>query len=444
MLDLFSDENRRNPFPLYDLVRQASPVMFEPSSGLWLIFDYAGVKRALDDTETFGSDMGSIGAHPTPPWLVFKDPPRHTKLRNIISQAFTPRVVAAMEPRIRELSRELLDRAIVGQAFQPDATAAVAGSNARLDSLTYGEMDLAADYSVPLPMRVIADLIGIPEADWVRYVRWSASILRLSYTVRGMSPGKEEAHAASEDFYAATTEMQDFLARLVAERREKVGPALRDGKGGRLWATEDLRHGVSEPPDDLLTRLVAAQDDGERLSPDELLGFFQLLIVGGQETTTNLINNAVLCLLDNPEQFALLRQSPELLPSAIEETLRYRSPFQLLFRGTRREVELHGQVIPPGKLVLLVLGSANRDPKQFRDAHRFDITRNPNPHLAFGHGIHFCLGAPLSRLEAKIALADILERLPDLELASDAPLTPRPALHVHGPLHLPVRFGKLS
>ena len=121
MLNLFSDDTRRNPFPLYDLARSASPVMFEPNSGLWFIFDYAGVKRALDDTEIFGSDMGSSGAHATPPWLVFFDPPRHTKLRNIISQAFTPRVVAAMEPRIREMSRELLDRVIVGQAFQPDA-----------------------------------------------------------------------------------------------------------------------------------------------------------------------------------------------------------------------------------------------------------------------------------------------------------------------------------
>jgi cytochrome P450 len=395
MLDLFSDETRRNPFPLYDLVRQACPVMFEPNSGLWLIFDYAGVKRALDDTETLGSDMGSIGAHSTPSWLVFKDPPRHTKLRNIISQAFTPRVVAAMEPRIRQLSRDLLDR-----------------------SIEHGEMDVAADFSVPLPMRVIAEMIGIPEKDWQRYTRWSNAMLQLSYSVRGMSPGKEAATAANEEFYAVTAEMSDYLAQLVADRRER-------------------------PQDDLLTRLATAEVDGERLSPEDLLAFFQLLIVGGQETTTNLINNAVLCLLDNPEQLALLRRSPELLPSAIEETLRYRSPFQFLFRGTRREVEVHGQVIPAGKLVLLVLGSANRDPKQFRDAHRFDITRNPNPHLAFGHGIHFCLGAPLSRLEAKIALTDVLDRLPNLELASDAPWPPRPALHIHGPAKLPVRFGKL-
>lgn len=410
MLDLFSDDSRRNPFPLYDVARRACPVMFEPNSGLWLIFDYAGVKRALDDTETFGSDMGSIGAHPTPPWLVFIDPPRHTKLRNIISQAFTPRVVAAMEARIRELSRELLDL-----------------------SIERGEMDLAADFSVPLPMRVIADLIGIPGADWPRYLRWSDAMLRLSYAVRGMSPSNDEAAAASNEFSSAVAEMSDYLQNLVAQRTRTTSPARAEG--------HDIALG---PPKDLLARLVAAEVDGERLSPHDLLAFFQLLIVGGQETTTNLINNAVLCLLDNPDQLELIRRSPELLPSAIEETLRYRSPFQFIFRGTRREVEMHGQVIPAQKLVLLVLGSANRDPQQFADADRFDVRRHPNAHLAFGHGIHFCLGAPLSRLEAKIALADILERLRNLERASDEPWPPRPALHVHGPARLPVRFGKRS
>jgi cytochrome P450 len=144
--------------------------------------------------------------------------------------------------------------------------------------------------------------------------------------------------------------------------------------------------------------------------------------------------------LENPDQLALLRQSPELLPSTIEETLRYRSPIQFLFRGMRREAELHGQQIPGGKLVLLMLGSANRDPRVFPDAGRFDIRRDPNRHLAFGHGIHFCLGAPLSRLEARIALADIFERLPGLELATREPWQPRQALHVHGPARLPVRF----
>lgn len=415
MLDLFSDDVRRNPYPLYDHFRRACPVMLEPTSGVWILFDYASVKRVLDDPETFVSDTASVGAHPAPPWLVFTDPPRHTKLRAIISKAFTPRVVEAMESRIRELSRELLNRAIERRGTGDSPAGSV--SDKAAGTATPQVLDLAADYSVPLPMRVIAELIGIPQADWSRYVRWSSVILNISYSVRGMSPGKDAAQAADEGFYAVTGEMADYLSSLIAQRR-------------------------AQPQDDLLTRLVSAEVDGQTLSHQELLAFFQLLIVGGQETTTNLVNNAVLCLLENPDQLALLRRSPELLSSAIEEVLRYRSPFQLLFRGTRREVELQGQVIPAGKLLFVMVGSANRDPEQFRDANRFDITRTPNPHLAFGHGIHFCLGAPLSRLEAKIALTDILARLPGLELASNEPWPPRPALHVHGPAKLPIRFGK--
>ena len=155
----------------------------------------------------------------------------------------------------------------------------------------------------------------------------------------------------------------------------------------------------------------------------------QLLLVGGQETTANLINNAVLCFLEHPDQLARLRAAPDLLPSAIEEVLRYRSPLQWMPRATPRDVEMHGQVIPAGKLVLPMIGSANRDPRQFPDAGRFDITRDPNPHIAFGHGIHSCLGAPLARLEARIALADFLERVEGFELASDEPWEPRQALH---------------
>jgi cytochrome P450 len=162
--------------------------------------------------------------------------------------------------------------------------------------------------------------------------------------------------------------------------------------------------------------------------------------LAGTETTTNLINNAVLCLVANPDQLARLRAAPELLPAAIEEVLRYRSPVQAMFRATSGDVQMHGQVIPAGKLVLAMIGSANRDPRQFRDAGRFDITRDPNPHIAFGHGIHFCLGAALSRLEARIAVSDLLERVKGFALASDEPWEPRKAFHVHGPARLPIRF----
>ena len=383
MMNLFSDDIRRNPYPLYDQLRASSPVLrVPPPFDAWMIFDYDGVKWVLNDHETFSSRV------PAPQWFIFFDPPAHTKLRALISRAFTPKMIANLEPRIRELSRELLD-----QAVKRD------------------EMDLAADFSVPLPMKVIAGMIGIPLADWARYKRWSDVILRLSYT----RSGGEEAESALRDFTAVTAEMDAYLADMIHERRQA-------------------------PQDDLLTRLIEAEVDGERLSPQEILGFFQLLVVGGQETTTNLINNAVLCLLEHPDQLARLRKAPELLPTAVEEVLRYRSPLQWMMRTPRRDIKVCGEQIPAGKLVLPVIGSANRDPRQFPQAAAFDISRDPNPHVAFGHGIHFCLGAALSRIEAKIALSDLLARFKNFELATDQPSEPRQALNVHGPTRLPIRF----
>jgi cytochrome P450 len=233
-------------------------------------------------------------------------------------------------------------------------------------------MDLAADFAVPLAMQVVAGIIGIPLADWTRYKQWSDVILRLSYS----RSGGEEAERAMRDFTAVTLEMDACLADMIEQRR-------------------------NTPRDDLLTRLIEAEVDGERLSQREILGFFQLLIVAGQETAANLIDNAVLCLLEHGDQLARLRAAPDLLPAAIGEVLRYRSPLQWMMRTPRRDAEVHGQVIPAGQLVLATIGSASRDPRKFPGADRFDIGREPNPHVAFVHGIHFCLGAALSRMESK-------------------------------------------
>lgn len=383
-MELFSDPVRRNPYPVYDRLRASSPLLhIPPPFKAWMIFDYQTVKWALNDDSTFSS------AVPAPKnWFIFADPPAHTKQRGLISKAFTPRVIASLEPRIREISRDLLNPV-----------------------LQRGELDLAVEYAAPLPMKVIAGMIGIPDSDWSRYKQWSDTILRLSYT----RSGGEEAERALQDFIAVTGEMSSYLAGMIAERRK-------------------------ERRDDLLTRLVEAEIDGERLSHDEILGFFQLLVVAGQETTSDLINNAMLCFLEHPDQLSLLRATPELLPAAIEEVLRYRSPIQWMMRAPRRDIEVHGQRIPAGALVLPVIGSANRDGRQFPDPDRFDITRNPNPHLAFGHGIHFCLGAPLSRLEAKIVISDLLAYFKNFELVSDEPWAPRKALHVHGPSSLRIRF----
>jgi cytochrome P450 len=231
------------------------------------------------------------------------------------------------------------------------------------------------------------------------------------------------------------------LSEAVAggETARRVGGAFRDAKAEmRPCVLRWLVARRSDPKDDLLTRLVEAEVDGERLTDEDILGFFQLLLLAGSETTTNLIGSAVLCLAEYPGQLARLRAAPDLLESAIEEVLRFRSPVQMVFRQTRREVELRGRTIPVGKLVLAMNGSANRDPRQFRDAGRFDVTRDPNGHIAFGHGIHFCIGAPLARLEARVALQDFLSRVPRFRV--DGAWEPRKAFHVHGPSHLPIRL----
>jgi len=382
MITLFSDDTRRNPYPVYDHFRSTSPLLRDPQTGLWMVFDYDGVKRVLTDPQAFSSKMGPVE------WMISLDPPRHDKLRALISQGFTPRSISNLEPRIQELTRQLLG-AVTGR----------------------GEMDVAADFSVPLPMLVIGAMLGLPPEDRPRFQRWNDVILNMSYTLTGMDKGG----VAAREFAAVTTEMNEYLAHVLEKRRAK-------------------------PEDDLLTRLAQAELDGERLKHEEILGFFQLLLLAGSETTTNLINNAVLCFVEHPDQLARLRAAPELLPSAVEEVLRFRSPFQWMFRLATRDVELHGQTIPAGKVALAMMGSANRDPKQFPEPHRFDIARNPNAHTAFGHGPHFCLGAALARLEDKVALAAFLEQMRDFQLASSEPWEPRKGLHVHGPTRLPIRF----
>jgi cytochrome P450 len=396
------DDVRRNPFETYARLRSASPVMQDETSGLWMVFDYDSVRRVLTDHEAFSSRHGPAN------WMIFLDPPLHTKLRALVARAFTPRSVAMLEPRIRRIAGELLDAAIARGA-------GVAGAG-------HCEMDLAADFAVPLPMRVIADMLGVPAGDQDRFVRWNDRILGMSRVIGRSGAGDGGlVQRIFGAFVAATAEMGAYVDEQL-ERRRAAGAAA---------------------PDDLLTRLMSADVDGERLTQDDILGFFQLLLLAGSETTTNLINNAIICLTDHPGQFERLRARPDvLLPRAIEEVLRFRSPLQWMYRVARRDVEMPGGVtIPSGAMVLAMIGSANRDPGAFADPDRFDITRDPNAHLAFGNGQHFCLGAPLARLEARVALTELLSRASDLRRGSQEPWPPREGLHVHGPSHLPVRFS---
>jgi cytochrome P450 len=383
-MDIFSDAHRRDPYPLYARIRKVGPVLrVPPPFDAWMVCDYDGVKRVLNDHDSFSSRV------PAPDrWFLFQDPPRHTPFRALASGGFNHRMTCDLEPFVRVLSRSLLDNV-----------------------LHRGELDVAGDFAIPLAMGVISRILGIPVADWPAVRAWSDTILKISYS-RGNG---DEARAVLGDFASATAAMSDYLTPLIAERRQ-------------------------QPRNDLLSQLATGDVCGLPLQQDDIVGFFQLLIVGGQETTANLICNALLSLLEHPHQLALLRRDMGLLPSAIEETLRYRSPVQWMMRTPTRELQFGGHTLAPGQLVLAVIGAANRDAAQFDRPDEFDIRRNPNPHLAFGRGIHLCVGAALARMEARIALGDLLERCPQLERAGDQPWEPRRALHVYGPSRLRVRF----
>lgn len=348
-----------------------------------MVFDYETVKWIMTDHASFSSRI------PAPNFsFIFTDPPEHTRLRNLISRAFTPRAIADLEPTIRGTSKELFDCTIAA-----------------------GQMDFAADLSAPLAMRVIAGMMGIAPEDWPRFKGWNDKILGLTFT----RSGGDVAEQAMRDFNSVTHEMSAYLAERILERGQS-------------------------PRSDLLTRLLEAEFEDDRLTHEEILAFFRLLMFAGQETTTNLLNNAVLSFLDHPDQLSRLRNSPQLLPSAIEEVLRYRSPFQWTMRTPLRHVEVHGTTIKKGAFVLPMVGAANRDPKRFPNPNRFDIARDPNPHVAFGHGVHFCLGAALARMEARIALSDLLSRFESFEYAGDKPWQPREGLIAYGPASLPIRF----
>lgn len=374
-----------DPFPLYRELRDGSPVLFDAAHGAWHVFRYDDVQRVLSDHAAFSSRMGGsqqpeqAGLFASS--LISTDPPRHRQLRSLVSQAFTPRAVDALEPRIVEIVDELLER--------------VAGT---------GSMDLIDDLAYPVPVIVIAELMGIPSADRDRFRRWSDIVV---------SPVGEAGGAP--DRTVAQQEMGEYFVAMIEERRRTPG-------------------------DDLISRLLAAQVDGEHLSVMELLGFCALLLVAGNETTTNLLGNAVLTFAERPGMVERLRSESGALPSAIEEVLRFRSPVQSMYRVAADDAVLAGTSIPAGSRLVAWIGSANRDERQFPDPDTFSIERHPNRHLAFGQGIHFCLGAPLARLEARVALSAVLERLPGLTLEPGAALQRVDSRIVFGLRHLPISW----
>jgi cytochrome P450 len=364
-----------DPFPWFKLMRESAPVFLDPHQHTWSVFNYNDVQRVLSEHSVFSSQF--IGSdQPLDSSMISMDPPRHRQLRTLVTLAFTPRTIARLEPRITEIVNELLDKVA-----------------------PLGKMDVINHLSTPLPVTVIAELLGIPLADRANFKLWSDQLVGAvpSY---GKNPQKEMSH----------------YFKWIIEKRRK------------------------EPQDDLISALLTAQIDGKHLTEQELMGFCVLLLVAGNETTTHLIGNALWCFDDHPEAWAELRANPALLPDAIEEVLRYRSPVKMMFRVTTQDTRIGDKDIPAGSGVTAWIGSANRDEAQFPNAETFDIHRSPNRHLAFGYGIHFCLGAPLARLESKIALGILLERFASIRRVRDVELEPVPAFILHGLKSLPVKF----
>jgi cytochrome P450 len=417
--DPFRSEQRENPYPAYAELRRHAPVYRVEDSGLYAVSRYADVLHVLRHPELFSSSamtsvmagavagappiagMGVRGSEaarfselarslPTSPIealasrsLIGSDPPAHGPLRSLVNRGFTPRRIAALEPRVREIARAALD----GLEGEP-------------------EPDLVAGFFVPLPVTVICELLGIEPERTSDFKHWS------DVMVSGISGSAE---GGAEQMIRVFAEMTSYITAVAGARR-------------------------TQPRDDLISTLVRAEEGEMALTPIEIVMFISLLMVAGNETTTNLLGNAVLALIEHPAQLAAVRRDPSLVPALVEETLRYDTPVQFVFRRATRDVELGGTKIPEGAIVMPLLASANRDDAQFPDGGRFDLARDTSGHLGFGLGIHFCLGASLARLEARVALEELLARYAGFERAS-ARVDYIDSFLVRGPRRLPLRLA---
>ncbi|MFD9895427.1 cytochrome P450 [Amycolatopsis sp. NPDC059027] len=345
------------------------PVEYDEHHEYWKVFGHAEALEVLGDPGRFSSDLSRISPEFASELddgsLIRVDPPEHRKLRTIVNHAFTPKTVDDLAPRIDALATELLD------------------------AVTTGSWDLVTELAYPLPAIVIAELLGVPASDRELFREWANAMVEST-----MEPPTNEAEA---------TETRDEFETLMAKWRPMLD-YLREHAVQR-------RH---SPRDDLLTHLVEAEVDGERLTDQQVVNFANVLLFAGHISTTMLLGNTVLCLDAFPEQLAKVRADRSLVPAALEESLRFLTPFAETMRVTTTEVELGGRAIPPGRLVRLWLAAANRDERVFDRPHQFDVGRNPNPHIGFGRGIHFCLGAPLARLEGRIVLNLLLDRFAEL------------------------------
>jgi len=381
--DPFSAEQRKDPYPLYAWLREHEPVHYNERRKVFALTRFADVMAAAHDADTFSSAWGPsiTGQESRFPNVIAMDNPRHDQLRKLVSRGFTPRAMAKIADDVERITAELIDRFI-----------------------ERGSVELVEEFSGPLPILVIAALLGIDLPDVPMFKGWA-----------------------------------DALVRQDTEDSESVAAARSAYQGIDAYIREAIRDREARPRDDLITRLVQAEVDGERLSVEEVVGFCFLLMVAGTETTTNLIGNATVALVQQPEVKAELAQNARLLDNAIEEFLRYIGPVQSLGRQATRDVTLHGVTIPEGSRVALLWAAANRDPAEFDEPDRLDIHRTFKRHVALGHGIHYCLGAALARMETKSAFEAMLTRLPNWQLLDDE-VSYAPSPQVRSPKFLNLSF----
>ncbi|EJO89582.1 cytochrome P450 [Mycobacterium colombiense] len=378
-----------DPYPIYRELRNTTPVVWNDVTNFWALLKYEDVRYVSGHPLAFSSTKGITIPDPTQPEpvqegnLIFTDPPRHRQLRKLINSGFTRRQVQLLEPKVRQIVKGIVD------GVDPSR-----------------EYEFAEEIAAPLPTRMIAEMLGAPPEDWEQFRAWSDA------AVGTADPDIEL------DSIVALGELYEYFTKLIAARRS----------------------GEVSGQDDLLSILAAAEVDGERLSDADLLNFSFLLLVAGNETTRNLIALGTLALIDHPDQFALLRSNPSLLPSAVEEMLRYTSPVTHMARRATENIEIRGQQIKAGDTVVMLYGAANRDEEIFGStSEEFDITRNPNPHIAFGAGEHACLGAQLARLEARVMFEVLLGAYPTIELTGD--VSRLRATMVPGVKRMPIRLG---
>jgi len=388
----FDDATRRNPFPLYAQARREHPVYRHPDFPIVSVFRYADIQAILRDPQTWSSHFlpppGFDPEQMPEPSMLGQDPPQHDRLRALVNQAFTPRIIRRLEPRMYEIADELFD-----------------------DILEHGEVDFVDAFTYPLPVIVIAEIIGVPAEDREQFKLWSDAAVADLGTGLFVPPTPDRLQRIRN----LLGEMDVYFSALAEQRR---------------------RH----PREDLITGLVQAEVEGSKLTHDEMLRMLVLILVAGNETTTTLIGNIVLELLAHPDALVQLRAEPERAASAIEEVLRYASPVQLDPRRATRAVEVNGERIDAHQIVISWLGSANRDEDVFPEPERFDIARTETRHLAFGFGTHYCLGSNLARLEALVALRTLLARTRSFERTSDEPPPLHPSIVFRGVTALPLRL----